>query len=38
MTFRKLPLTFLMLILGVSFAYAKKQPKYEQARLLTVEQ
>jgi len=27
-----------MLILGVSCAYAKKQPKYEQARLLTVEQ
>jgi cell division septation protein DedD len=38
MTFRKIPLTFLMLILGVSCAYAKKQPKYEQARLLTVEQ
>jgi hypothetical protein len=38
MTFRKLPLTFLMLILGVSCANAKKQPKYEQARLLTVEQ
>jgi len=38
MTFRKLTLTFLMLTLGVSCAYAKKQPKYEQARLLTVEQ
>ena len=38
MTFRKIPLTFLILILGVSCAYAKKQPKYEQARQLTPEQ
>jgi hypothetical protein len=38
MTFRKFPLTFLLIILGVSSAYAKKQPKYEQARALTPEQ
>jgi hypothetical protein len=38
MTFRKIPLTFLMIALGVSCAYAKKQPKYEQVRQLTAEQ
>ena len=38
MTFRKISLTFLTLVLGVSCAYAKKQPKYEQAHQLTPEQ
>ncbi len=38
MTFRKIPLTFLILILGAGCAYAKKQPKYEQSRPLTPEQ
>ena len=38
MTFRKLSLTFLLMILSVSCAFAKKQPKYEQARALTPEQ
>jgi hypothetical protein len=38
MTFRKIPLTFLILAMGVSCAYAKKQPKYEQVRPLTAEQ
>jgi len=38
MTFRKIPLTFLVLILGVTCAYAKKQPKYQQAHQLTPEQ
>ena len=38
MTFRKIPLTFLILTVGVTSAYAKKQPKYEQARQLTPEQ
>jgi hypothetical protein len=38
MTFRKIPFTFLMITLSVSCAFAKKQPKYEQARLLTPEQ
>src|ERR1019366_9805189 len=38
MTFRKIPLTFLIITLGVACAYAKNQPKYEQARLLTPEQ
>jgi len=38
MTFRKIPLTFLMITLSVACAYAKKQPKYEQARQLTPEQ
>jgi hypothetical protein len=38
MTFRKISLTFLMIVLSVSCAFAKKQPKYEQARLLTPEQ
>ena len=38
MMFRKIPLTFLILTLGVACAYAKKEPKYEQARQLTAEQ
>jgi hypothetical protein len=38
MTFRKIPLAFLIITLGVACAYAKKQPKYEQARQLTAEQ
>jgi hypothetical protein len=38
MTFRKIPLTFLILIVGVSCAFAKKQPKFEQARQLTADQ
>jgi hypothetical protein len=38
MTFRKIPLTFLLLTLSVSCAYAKKQPKYEQERPLTPDQ
>ena len=38
MTFRKTPLTFLMITLVVSCAYAKKQPKYEQGHPLTPEQ
>ncbi len=38
MTFRKIPLTFLMIVMGVSCAYAKKTPKYEVARQLTPEQ
>ena len=38
MKFRKIPLTFLILTIGISSAYAKKQPKYEQARQLTAEQ
>ena len=38
MTFRKIPLTFLILILGVTCVYAKKQPKYQQAHQLTPEQ
>ena len=38
MTFRKIPLTFLILTMGVSYAHAKKEPKYEQARQLTAEQ
>ena len=36
MTFRKIPLAFLVLTLGISSAYArKKMPKYEQMRPLT---
>jgi hypothetical protein len=35
MTFRKISLTFLILTLGVGCAYARKQPKYEQAHQLT---
>jgi hypothetical protein len=38
MTLRKIPLTFLILILGASCAHAKKHPKYEQAHQLTPEQ
>jgi hypothetical protein len=38
MTFRKFPLALLIFSLGVGCAYAKKQPKYEQARQLTAEQ
>src|SRR5208337_5088511 len=38
MTFRKISLTFLIITLGVACAYAKKQPKYEQAHQLTPEQ
>ncbi|HEY3706782.1 MAG TPA: M48 family metalloprotease [Terracidiphilus sp.] len=38
MTFRKFPLAFLVLALCTSSAFAKKQPKYEQAHQLTAEQ
>ena len=38
MMFRKIPLTFLILTIGVASAYAKKEPKYEQARQLTADQ
>jgi hypothetical protein len=38
MTYRKIPLTFLIIILGAACAYAKKEPKYEQAHALTPEQ
>jgi hypothetical protein len=40
MTFRKIPLTFLILTLAVpcAFGFAKKQPKYEQVHQLTPEQ
>jgi hypothetical protein len=38
MTFRKIPLTFLIIILGAASAYAKKEPKYEPAHALTPEQ
>jgi hypothetical protein len=38
MTFRKIPLTFLIITVSVACAYARKQPKYEQARQLTPEQ
>jgi hypothetical protein len=38
MTFRKISLTFLIMTLGVAWAHAKKQPKYEQAHQLTPEQ
>jgi Peptidase family M48 len=38
MTFRKIPLTFLILTMFVASAHAKRQPKYEQARQLTPEQ
>jgi hypothetical protein len=38
MTFRKIPLYFLILTVAVNCAYAKKQPKYEQARQLTADQ
>ncbi len=38
MNFRKISLTFLIITIGVSCAYAKKTPKYEQPRQLTAEQ
>ncbi len=39
MTFRKISLTLITLVLGVSCAYAKKkEPKYEQAHQLTPDQ
>jgi hypothetical protein len=38
MKFWKIPLPFLILIMGVACAHATKQPKYEQARQLTPEQ
>jgi hypothetical protein len=38
MKFRKLSLIFLMISLGVTCSYAKKQPKYEQSHQLTPEQ
>ena len=38
MMFRKISLTFLVLSMGVTCSYAKKQPKYEQARQLTADQ
>jgi hypothetical protein len=38
MNLRKLSLTFLIITLGAASAYAKKQPKYEQAHQLTPEQ
>jgi hypothetical protein len=38
MTVRKIALTLLMIGLGATCAYAKKQPKYEQAHQLTAEQ
>jgi hypothetical protein len=38
MTLRKIPLAFLILALGTTCAFAKKQPKYQQSRTLTPEQ
>ena len=38
MTFRKISLAFLVLLLALPCAYAKKQPKYEQVYPLTPEQ
>ena len=38
MTFRKIPLTFLVFTLSVACAHAKTQTKYEQAHQLTPEQ
>jgi hypothetical protein len=38
MTFRKIALPFLMIVLGAASAHAKKEPKYEQAHQLTPEQ
>ena len=38
MMFRKIPLTLLTLVLGVSWAYAKKVPRYEQTQKLTPDQ
>ena len=38
MKFWKISLPFLMVTLGINLAYAKKEPKYEQAHQLTAEQ
>jgi len=38
MMFRKIPPTLLLLCLGVTCAYAKKTPKFEQAHQLTPDQ
>jgi hypothetical protein len=38
MTFRKISLTFLIIAVSAACAYAKKEPKYEQAHQLTPEQ
>ncbi len=38
MKFRKYSLPLLMVTLGVTLAYAKKEPKYEKAHQLTAEQ
>jgi hypothetical protein len=38
MTFRKIPQSILIVLLGLGTAEAKKQPKYEQAHQLTAEQ
>ena len=38
MTFRKIPLTFLILTLSIATAHAKRKPKYEMMRPLTPEQ
>ena len=38
MKFRKISLPFLMITLGISVAYAKKEPKYEKPHQLTPEQ
>jgi hypothetical protein len=38
MMFRKFPLALLILSLGLGFAHAKKQPKFQPARQLTPEQ
>ncbi len=38
MKFRKIPLTFLILVVGATCAYARKEPRYGQTRKLTPEQ
>ena len=38
MKFWKISLPFLMIVLGVNLAYAKKEPKYEKAHQLTADQ
>jgi hypothetical protein len=38
MTFRKIPLSFLVLALCATSAFARKQPRYEQAHQLTADQ
>jgi hypothetical protein len=38
MKFWKIPLTFLILTIGVTCAFAKKEPKYEQGHQLTADQ